>query len=100
VTCVWLENEGYLVKLYISLLQSIRFDQFVVQAGEDFSGVATNMVSMNSTVTFTFRNTATFFGVHVKSTSLDLSIFELNVASGTVREMLIYYHSSVKLNCY
>ncbi|XP_050384473.1 uncharacterized protein LOC126801059 [Argentina anserina] len=63
-------------------MKSIRFDQFLVQAGEDFSGVATNMVSMNSTVKFTFRNTATFFGVHVKSTSLDLSFFELTVASG------------------
>ncbi|KAK9948948.1 hypothetical protein M0R45_004500 [Rubus argutus] len=70
----------------IITMKSIRFDQFVVQAGEDFSGVATSMVSMNSTVTFTFRNTATFFGVHVKSTSLDLSIFELNVASGTTKK--------------
>jgi hypothetical protein len=61
------------------------FDQFVIQAGEDFSGVATNMVSMNSTVTLTFRNTATFFGVHVTSIPLDLYYSQLIVASGTVR---------------
>jgi hypothetical protein len=60
------------------------FDQFAVQAGADFSGVATNMVSMNSTVKLTFRNTATFFGVHVKSIPLDLSYSQLIVASGTV----------------
>lgn len=42
------------------------------------------MVSMNSTVKLTFRNTATFFGVHVTSTPLDLSYSRLRVASGTV----------------
>lgn len=66
-------------------MQSILFDQFVVQAGEDFSGVATSMVSMNSTVKLTFRNSATFFGVHVESTPLDLSYSQLTVATGTVR---------------
>lgn len=39
---------------------------------------------MNSTVKLTFRNTATFFGVHVTSTPLDLSYSRLRVASGTV----------------
>ena len=66
-------------------LQSILFDQFVIQAGADASGVATAMVSMNSTVKLTFRNTATFFGVHVTSTPLDLTYAQLKVASGTVR---------------
>ncbi|KAM7250339.1 hypothetical protein ACFE04_022222 [Oxalis oulophora] len=42
-------------------IKSILFDQFVVQAGADYSGVATEMVSMNCSVKFTFRNTATFF---------------------------------------
>ncbi|XP_041004565.1 uncharacterized protein LOC121249822 [Juglans microcarpa x Juglans regia] len=67
-------------------MKSILFDQFVIQAGADFSGVATNMVSMNSTVKLTFRNTATFFGVHVASMPLDLSYSQLTVASGTVHK--------------
>ncbi|KAF3438967.1 hypothetical protein FNV43_RR17242 [Rhamnella rubrinervis] len=65
-------------------MKSITFDQFVIQAGADFSGVATDMVSMNSTVKLTFRNTATFFGVHVTSTPLDLSYFQLSLATGTM----------------
>ncbi|XP_008241489.1 PREDICTED: uncharacterized protein LOC103339911 [Prunus mume] len=69
----------------IVTMKSIAFDQFVVQAGEDFSGVATNMLSMNSTLKFTFRNTATFFGVHVKPTPLDLSYSQLTVATGTMK---------------
>ena len=69
------------------MLQSIVFDQFVIQAGTDHSGVATELVSMNSTVKLTFRNTATFFGVHVTSTPLDLSYSQLTVATGTVRTL-------------
>ncbi|XP_050291742.1 uncharacterized protein LOC126732779 [Quercus robur] len=67
-------------------MKSILFDQFVIQAGADASGVATAMVSMNSTVKLTFRNTATFFGVHVTSTPLDLTYSQLKVASGTIDE--------------
>ncbi|KAG4930759.1 hypothetical protein AAZX31_17G165800 [Glycine max] len=65
-------------------LKSITFDQFVIQAGADMSGVATSLVSMNSSVKMTFRNTATFFGVHVTSTPVDLNYYQLTLATGTM----------------
>ena len=65
--------------------QSIRFQQFSIQAGVDSSGVPTDMVSVNTIVKFKFRNTATFFGLHVTSTPLHLSFSQLNVATGMVR---------------
>lgn len=68
------------------LLQSIVFNQFVVQAGADSTGVATDMVSMNATLKLTFRNTATFFGLHVAATPLDLSYSQLSLATGSVRD--------------
>ncbi|KAL8216238.1 hypothetical protein R6Q57_023075 [Mikania cordata] len=67
-------------------MRSITFERFVVQAGSDFTGVATDMVTMNSTVKFSFRNTATFFGLHVTSTPLDLSFFQIAVGSGTIKK--------------
>ncbi|KAJ7944432.1 Late embryogenesis abundant protein [Quillaja saponaria] len=67
-------------------IKSIKFDNFVIQAGADGSGVATSLVSMNSTVKLAFRNTATFFGVHVKPTPLDLSYSQLTLATGTIRK--------------
>jgi len=70
--------------------QSITFDRFIIQAGADLSGVATSMVSMNSTVKMTFRNTATFFGVHVASTPLDLNYYQLTLATGNVSVTLLY----------
>ncbi|OIW09712.1 hypothetical protein TanjilG_21238 [Lupinus angustifolius] len=65
-------------------IKSIVFDQFVIQAGADMSGVATSLVSMNSSVKLTFRNTATFFGVHVTSTPLDLTYYQLTLATGII----------------
>lgn len=71
-------------KLFYLFLQSISFDEFVVNAGADASGVATEMVTMNVTIKFNFRNRGTFFGVHVSSTPVDLAYTELTLASGSV----------------
>ncbi|XP_076949870.1 uncharacterized protein LOC143622684 [Bidens hawaiensis] len=67
-------------------MRSIAFDQFVVNAGADASGVATEMVTLNATVRFNFRNRGTFFGVHVSSTPLDLAYTELTLATGSVKK--------------
>lgn len=61
------------------------FEFYNVQAGMDLTGVPTKMLSINSTVRISFRNPATFFGVHVASTPLELYYSELRVASGEVR---------------
>lgn len=67
-------------------MKSINFEQFKIQAGSDFTGVATDMITMNSTVKMIYRNTGTFFGVHVTSTPLDLSYSQINIASGTMKK--------------
>ncbi|KAH0978091.1 hypothetical protein GBA52_027810 [Prunus armeniaca] len=54
------------------------------QAGSDRTGVPTDMLSLNSTVRIHYRNPATFFGVHVTSTPLELHYFQLKVASGQI----------------
>ncbi|KAE8725717.1 putative Ralf-like 34 [Hibiscus syriacus] len=67
-------------------MKSIKIEQFKIQAGSDFSGVSTDMITMNSTVKMIYRNTGTFFGVHVTSTPLDLSYSQINIASGTMKK--------------
>ncbi|OIT01103.1 PREDICTED: uncharacterized protein LOC109229448 [Nicotiana attenuata] len=67
-------------------MRSIKFDRFGIQAGSDGTGVATDMISMNATVKFLYRNTGTFFGVHVTSSPIDLSYSELTLGSGTVKK--------------
>ncbi|GAV79367.1 LEA_2 domain-containing protein [Cephalotus follicularis] len=67
-------------------VKSITFEVFNIQAGSDSTGVATDMITMNSTVNMIYRNTGTFFGVHVTSTPLDLSYLQLNIGSGTINK--------------
>ncbi|RWW15559.1 hypothetical protein GW17_00020597 [Ensete ventricosum] len=43
------------------------------------------MATLNSTVRFSFRNTGTFFGVHVSATPFVLSYDQLTLAGGDVR---------------
>nr|GMC50466.1 Late embryogenesis abundant protein, LEA-14 [Ipomoea batatas] len=65
---------------------TITFESFAVQAGSDHTGVGTDMISLNSTVKFLYRNTATFFGVHVTSSPVDLSFSEITIGSGTLKK--------------
>jgi len=60
------------------------FENLNVQSGNDGTGVPTDMLSLNSTVRILYRNPATFFGVHVTSTPLHLSYYQLAIASGQV----------------
>uniref|UniRef100_A0A6V7QWN8 Uncharacterized protein n=1 Tax=Ananas comosus var. bracteatus TaxID=296719 RepID=A0A6V7QWN8_ANACO len=53
-------------------MTSIRFENFIIQAGTDASLVPTELSTLNTTVKLTFRNTGRFFGVHVSSTPLDI----------------------------
>ncbi|OIW16031.1 hypothetical protein TanjilG_04566 [Lupinus angustifolius] len=73
-------------------VKSIKFDEVRVQAGADASGVATDMISLNSTLKFRYHNTGTFFGVHVSATPLDLSYSDIVIASGDMKE----FHQSRK----
>lgn len=74
---------------FFNLKQSIKFERLVIQAGSDGTGVATDMISLNSTLKFNFRNTATFFGVHVASTPIDLSYSEIVIGTGNVSPLSI-----------
>lgn len=69
---------------YFRYLQSITFEQLKIQAGSDSTGVTTDMITVNSTVKLIYRNTGTFFGVHVTSSPVDLTYSQLTIASGAV----------------
>ncbi|KAK9096324.1 hypothetical protein Sjap_021821 [Stephania japonica] len=81
----------------VVFMKSIKFEQFVIQAGSNSIGVATDMVSMNSTVKLTFRNTVTFFGVHV-TTPVELSYSQLKIASGTNSFLILLRVCSPKVD--
>lgn len=79
-------------------MKSITFESFNIQAGTDASLVATEMASLNSTIKFSFRNKGSFFGVHVSSTPLDLTYYQLTLASGNINEFYQSRKSQRNLN--
>lgn len=65
-------------------MQNVVFESFDVHAGVDETGVATEMVSLNSSVAITYVNRGPFFGVGVSSTPWEFYCYQLGVASGEV----------------
>ncbi|KAK9287480.1 hypothetical protein L1049_015901 [Liquidambar formosana] len=80
---LWGASKTYRPKIFV---KNIVFRNFNIQAGMDSTGVPTDMLSLNSTVRISYRNPATFFGVHVSSTPLELYYYQLKVASGHMKE--------------
>uniref|UniRef100_A0A2N9HJF9 Late embryogenesis abundant protein LEA-2 subgroup domain-containing protein n=1 Tax=Fagus sylvatica TaxID=28930 RepID=A0A2N9HJF9_FAGSY len=78
---LWGASKSYKPKVFV---KNIVFENFYIQAGSDNSGVSTDMLSLNSTVKILYRNPATFFGVHVTATPIQLQYYQLQLASGQV----------------
>ncbi|KAK1588298.1 hypothetical protein Q3G72_021810 [Acer saccharum] len=80
---LWGASKAYKPKISV---KNIVFESFNVQAGNDQSGVPTDMLSLNSTVKILYRNPATFFAVHVTSTPPELHYLQLRLASGEMKK--------------
>ncbi|XP_076934709.1 uncharacterized protein LOC143601097 [Bidens hawaiensis] len=82
---LWAASVPYKPKVYVKV-QSMMFDNFNVQSGMDATGVPTDMLTLNTTVKIFYRNPATFFGVHVTVTPIQIHYYQLNLASGHVKK--------------
>ncbi|XP_078448195.1 uncharacterized protein LOC144716816 [Wolffia australiana] len=80
---LWGASRAYPPKISV---QSIVFESYNIHPGLDWSGVPTKMLTLNSTVKISFENPATFFGVRVSSTPLELFFSDLPVATGHMKE--------------
>ncbi|KAH7518328.1 hypothetical protein FEM48_Zijuj09G0159700 [Ziziphus jujuba var. spinosa] len=80
---LWGASKSYKPEIVV---ENIVFRSFTIQAGNDRTGVATDMVSLNSTVRVFFRNRGTFFSLHVTSTPMELHYYQLKVASGQMKK--------------
>lgn len=80
---LWGAGRSYKPKI---IVENVVFRSFNIQAGMDQTGVPTDMLSLNSTIRILYRNPATFFGVHVSSTPVELYYYQLKVASGQMKE--------------
>ncbi|KAK1437543.1 hypothetical protein QVD17_03337 [Tagetes erecta] len=63
-------------------MKSLKVNNFYYGEGLDNTGVSTKLLTINCTVKMYIQNPATFFGIHVSSTSLNLFYSRIIVASG------------------
>ncbi|PSS21788.1 NDR1/HIN1-Like protein [Actinidia chinensis var. chinensis] len=80
---LWAASLPYKPKIFV---KGMVFHNFNIQAGMDQTGVPTDMLTLNSTVRIFYRNPATFFGVHVTSTPVELHYYQLKVATGYIKK--------------
>ena len=88
---LYLESFFYLILAYgdfFFIFQSLTVHNFYFGEGSDSTGVPTKMVTMNSSVRMTVYNRATFFGIHVSSTPINLMYSEIAVATGQVNFLM------------
>ncbi|KAH9300991.1 hypothetical protein KI387_012574 [Taxus chinensis] len=71
-------------------VKGIVFSNFYVGAGADETGVPTKMVSLNSSMKVRVYNPATFYGIHVDSTPVELIYNQFPIAKGQLQK---YYQS-------
>lgn len=67
-------------------LKSLTVSTFIVQEGTDNSGVPTKMLTVNATLRISIYNPATFFGIHVSSTPINLLYSKISVATGQLKK--------------
>ena len=88
---LYLESFFYFILAYgdfFFIFQSLTVHNFYFGEGSDSTGVPTKMVTMNSSVRMTVYNRATFFGIHVSSTPINLMYSEIAVATGQVNFLM------------
>ncbi|CAH2071868.1 unnamed protein product, partial [Thlaspi arvense] len=83
---LWGASKSYPPKVVVKgmLLRNLN-----VQAGNDLSGVPTDMLSLNSTVRLFYRNPSTFFAVHVTASPLLLRYSDLLLSSGEMGKFTV-----------
>lgn len=66
------------------LFQSLSVHNIYVGSGADSTGVLTKMLNVNGTLRMTIHNPATFYGIHVSSTPVNLIYSDIVIATAQV----------------
>jgi len=67
-------------------VKSLTVNNIYVGEGADSTGVPTKMLTLNSSLRIGVYNPATFFGIHISSTPINLVYSEITVATGQLKK--------------
>ncbi|KAJ8553339.1 hypothetical protein K7X08_024017 [Anisodus acutangulus] len=85
IFCLIIWGAGRPYKAEITV-RSLAVNNFYVAEGSDFTGVVTKMMTVNGSLRISVYNPATFYGIHVSSTPINLVYSDIVVASGQLRK--------------
>ncbi|BFG39982.1 hypothetical protein CerSpe_262560 [Prunus speciosa] len=80
---LWGASRPYKARVVV---KSLAVHNFYFGEGSDTTGVPSKMLTMNCSVKMSVYNPATFFGIHVSSTSINLMYSEIAVATGQLKK--------------
>ncbi|QCE08962.1 Late embryogenesis abundant protein [Vigna unguiculata] len=80
---IWGASRPYKAEVNV---KSLTVHNMYVGEGSDFTGVITKMMTLNVTLRMSINNPATFFGIHVHSTPINLVFSDITVASGQLKK--------------
>ncbi|GLT98563.1 hypothetical protein SLE2022_160630 [Rubroshorea leprosula] len=80
---IWGASRPYKAQIAV---KSLAVHNFYFGEGSDMTGVPTKMLTVNCSVRMTIYNPATFFGIHVSSTPINLMYSQVTVASGQLKK--------------
>ncbi|CAL5327775.1 unnamed protein product [Camellia sinensis] len=85
VFCLIIWGAGRPYKAEVSV-KSLVVNNIYIGEGSDFTGVPTKMLTMNGSLRIGVYNPATFFGIHISSTPINLLYSAITVATGQLRK--------------
>ncbi|CAM8949916.1 unnamed protein product [Rhodiola kirilowii] len=80
---IWVASRPYKAEI---TLKTLTMNNFYIGEGTDNSGVPTKIVTVNGTLKVNVFNPATFFGIHVSATPIDLIYSEIPIATGHLKK--------------
>ncbi|VVA10628.1 PREDICTED: Late embryogenesis abundant [Prunus dulcis] len=80
---LWGASRPYKARVAV---KSLAVHNFYFGEGSDTTGVPSKMLTMNCSVKMSVYNPATFFGIHVSSTPINLMYSEIAVATGQLKK--------------
>ncbi|CAK9161491.1 unnamed protein product [Ilex paraguariensis] len=85
VFCLIIWGAGRPYKAEVTV-KSLVVNNLYVGVGSDLSGVPTKMLTVNSSLRMSIYNPATFYGIHVSSTPVNLVYSKITVATGQLKK--------------
>ncbi|KZV43802.1 hypothetical protein F511_08873 [Dorcoceras hygrometricum] len=85
VFCLIIWGAGRSYKAEVAV-KSLSVSNLYIGSGADFTGVPTNMLNVNGSLRISIYNPATFYGIHVSATPVNLIYTDVAVATGQLKK--------------